>query len=417
MAIKRITVSNFRSFEYLDIELGKFNVLIGANASGKSNFIEIFKFLRDIASHDLDDAISIQGGVRYLRNITIGPSRDFSLKVVYDPKLWLPITKEERFMAIRIYEVVYEFALKFAKKGTGFRISEDKTTLKFELAERESQEKKEERERLEAGEIVLANVGGNIEYETILAEGVGIQQEDLFLLPFLTDLELSPRTLLLETPFFTPVPPFAKFFDNVSIYDFDPRLSKRAVAITGKTELEEDGRNLAVVLKNIIAAKDNKRKFYNLLRDLLPFVDTLNVAKFAERSLLLRIRETYSPELYLPAYLISDGTINITALIIASYFEEKPVIIIEEPERNIHPYLISKVVEMLKEASEEKQIIVTTHNPEIVRHADLPNLLLISRDKEGFSTISRPGEKEVVKTFLENEIGVEELYIQNLLGI
>ncbi|MGY4688173.1 AAA family ATPase, partial [Petrotoga sp. DB-2] len=73
------------------------------------------------------------------------------------------------------------------------------------------------------------------------------------------------------------------------------------------------------------------------------------------------------------------------------------------------------VVQMLKEASQKKQIIVTTHNPEMVRHTDLESILLISRDKEGFSTISRPFEKEEVKTFLKNEIGIEELYVQNLL--
>lgn len=39
MAIKKIRISNFKSFTDLEIEFGKFNVLIGANASGKSNFI------------------------------------------------------------------------------------------------------------------------------------------------------------------------------------------------------------------------------------------------------------------------------------------------------------------------------------------------------------------------------------------
>jgi predicted ATPase len=50
MAIKRIRVTNFKSFKDLEVALGKFNVLIGANASGKSNFIRIFEFLRDIVN-------------------------------------------------------------------------------------------------------------------------------------------------------------------------------------------------------------------------------------------------------------------------------------------------------------------------------------------------------------------------------
>ena len=89
--------------------------------------------------------------------------------------------------------------------------------------------------------------------------------------------------------------------------------------------------------------------------------------------------------------------------------------IIEEPERNIHPYLISKVVNMMKDASQRKQIIVTTHNPEFVRHAGLENILLVSRGEDGFSIITRPADKEEVKTFLKNDIGIDELYIQNLL--
>ena len=38
MGIKRVEVKNFKSFKDLKIDLGKFNVVIGANASGKSNF-------------------------------------------------------------------------------------------------------------------------------------------------------------------------------------------------------------------------------------------------------------------------------------------------------------------------------------------------------------------------------------------
>ncbi|MBU4305038.1 MAG: AAA family ATPase, partial [Candidatus Omnitrophica bacterium] len=74
MSIKRIRVTNFKSFEKLEVDFGKFNVLIGANASGKTNFVQIFEFLRDIANSGLNNAVSMQGGVEYLRNINIGAS-------------------------------------------------------------------------------------------------------------------------------------------------------------------------------------------------------------------------------------------------------------------------------------------------------------------------------------------------------
>ncbi len=80
MAIKRIDIQNFKSFRHQTIELGQFNVLIGANASGKSNFLQIFQFISDIAHHGLSNAISMQGGIEYLRNTNLAGQKDFALK-------------------------------------------------------------------------------------------------------------------------------------------------------------------------------------------------------------------------------------------------------------------------------------------------------------------------------------------------
>ena len=150
---------------------------------------------------------------------------------------------------------------------------------------------------------------------------------------------------------------------------------------------------------------------------MLPFVEDVAVEPFSDKSLLMMLEESYAPETLFPATFISDGTINVIALIVALYFEEHSVVMIEEPERNIHPHLISAVVEMLKDKAEKKQILVTTHNPEVVEHAGLENLLLISRHKDGFSRVSRPSEKEMVNTFLKNEIGLGDLYVHNSLEV
>jgi len=74
MTIKKIKVSNFKSFKNLEVDLDKLNVFIGANAAGKSGFVQIFDFLRNIYRHGLDNAVSMNGGVEYLRNINIGNS-------------------------------------------------------------------------------------------------------------------------------------------------------------------------------------------------------------------------------------------------------------------------------------------------------------------------------------------------------
>ena len=417
MSIKKIRISNFKSFKDLDVELGNFNVLIGANASGKSNFIQIFKFLKDIINSGLDNAISLQGGFEYLMNINIGSSKSFSISLISDLEFgWIARKTDEELIAIKTSKIIYEFALNFKRKQLTFEIVKDKLTYQCDFVKfLEKKKGLEEKEKLGKGSIIISRANGKVDIEINKPEEVLIKEDDI-IPPFWREERLSPNKLLLETPLLF-LPPLENIFNNISIYDFDPKLPKKASPITGKAELEEDGSNLSIVLKNIIENKKERRKLFNLISELLPFVKNLDVEKFADKSLLFKLQEKYFEKQYLPASLISDGTINITALIIALYFEKKPLTIIEEPERNIHPYLISKVIEMMKEASKKKQIIVSTHNPEVVKHADLKDILLIYRDKEGFSKISKPGDKEEVKTFLQNEIGIEELYVQNLLGI
>jgi len=419
MSVKRIKITNFKSFDKLEVELGKFNVLIGANASGKSNFVQIFEFLMDISNHGLDNAVSMQGGVEYLRNINVGASQNFSLKVVSDQEFKLIVGRTKKdLIRIKTYETSYEFALKFRKRGLGFEIAKDNLTQKCKFIRLERQKKKiEEKEEIGQGEIILSCANGKFTFDLHKPEKISIKKDDIYPPFFFRQQKLPPSILLLQIPFFFMHPSLEEIFSEFSVYDFDPKLPKKATPITGKVELEGDGSNLAIILKNITENKEKRRRLFNLVKDLLPFISNLDVEKFADKSLLFKLQEIYFKNNYLPASLISDGTINITAIIVALYFEKKPLTIIEEPERNIHPYLISKVVDMMKDASQKKQIIVTTHNPEIVKYAGLDNILLVSRDEKGFSTISRPVDKEEVKTFLQNEIGIEELYVQNLLGV
>jgi len=418
MAINRIRLSNFKSFKDLDVQLGKFNVFVGANASGKSNFIQIFKFLRDITNHGLDNAISMQGGIEYLRNINLGQSERLSLEVTTDDKFigFLPETNINERIRIDRFETIYKITIKFKNEGERYEVIDETILLKcnfvkFERINSDDKKKIYEKEIPGKEEILISKLNGKIKVNLTQQDGVKIKEEDI-LPPFLRDDRESKSLLLQNLNFFMP-----PIFSDFSIYDIDPKLPKKATPITGKADLEEDGSNLAIVLKNILENEDNKRKLSNLVRDVLPFVEDMDVEKLTDRSLLFKLREIYSKNQYLPASFLSDGTIYITALIIALYFDRKPIIIIEEPERNIHPYLISRLVNMMKEVSEEKQIIITTHNPEVIKHAGLENIYLVSRNEEGFSTISKPSDKEEVKIFLENEMGIEELYVQNLLEI
>ncbi len=421
MPIRRIHVENFKSFSEIDIDLTGFNVVIGSNAAGKSNFIGIFKFLRDIARHGIVNAIAMQGGAEYLRNAKIGTARDLVVRVTYEPGSGMevvdPGTGGNMVLGLRPCESSYEFALRFDGNGDGFTIVRDILVIGCEVSSctREGSVVTG-KTRIGKGSITVANEHGEIRYTTDIPEGCSLTEDSIIPL-FFRGRRLPENSLLLESVYGYPLPHSEKFFDRIAVYDIDPKLPKKGSVITGKRELEEDGSNLALVIKNIGDDPARKRKFANLLRDVLPFVEDFTVKKFMDVSFILTLRERYVKSYELPASSLSDGTIAIFAMIIALYFEDKPFIIIEEPVSHIHPFLVSRLMAMMKEASEKKQVMVTTHSTEVVKYASLDDILLISRDSEGYSIISRPGDKEEVRTFLENEIGIEELYVQNLLGL
>lgn len=417
MGIKTIRVKNFKSFRSVEASLGDFNVLIGANASGKSNFIRLIEFLRDVQRSGLENAVSLQGGPEYLTNLNIGPEAGLSAEVVVsvDPEAGGPFigtsrTKDSPMLFLQAREARYSFSVRFRGRRATIEVLEERLAVKGNFLVFEQTKGKVRPPRdYGIGEILLARHGDKPSLDVTPPDGLSIKEYDF--LPWLARGKARGSSLVLENAPLLAGPLMA----DVAIYDFDPKLPKKATPITGKAELEDNASNLAIVLKKIIESPSARRKLANILKDVLPFVSGMNVEKFADKSLLFSLRETYARHKHLPASLISDGTINITALIVALYFEKRPIAIVEEPERNVHPYLISRIAGMMKDASRRKQIIVTTHNPELVRNTDIEDVLLVSRDEEGYSSICRPTEREDVKIFLQNEMGLDELFAQNLL--
>jgi predicted ATPase len=427
MIVRRLRVSNFKSFADVDVRLGRFNVLVGANASGKSNFVSIMKFLKDIADSGLDNAISMHGRADYVRNINIGSEKNLFVELLLDledePASLFAVDAQGVRRPMTVNQLDYSFEIEFYKVKKDYR----RVVKESLAAECSLMDTDQDGEAGAVGECEVSFVRdkGHVSYWLGEADGLPVKISDL-LPPFFSaeflERNLSPRQLVLENPFFgvflPPLPwVLTEFFGDIAIYDFDPKLSKRGTLVTGKAELEPDGSNLALVVNTVLEDKRRRAVLYNLVRDLLPFVEDITVEKLPDKSLLATIKEKYSAQRFLPASVISEGTICVIALIAALYFETKPLVVLEEPERYIHPYLISRVVNMMKDAADTKgkQVLITTHNTQVVKHAGLDNLLLVQRDEEGYSTVSRPAETAQVRTFLENDMGIDELFVDNLL--
>ena len=111
---------------------------------------------------------------------------------------------------------------------------------------------------------------------------------------------------------------------------------------------------------------------------------------------------------------VSEGTLNLLALVCVLYFDSSNIVLIEEPERNIHLALFIQIVEMMKEVSNTKQIIISTHSPEILNFCNLENIYLFSRKNGGYSKISKPIDNSDLKIFID-ELGIGQVFVDDYL--
>jgi predicted ATPase len=84
MRFSRICLENWRNFASVDVKVENRAFLVGQNASGKSNFLDALRFLRDIVSPGggFQSAVNRRGGVSLLRNINARwPSLDIAVDV------------------------------------------------------------------------------------------------------------------------------------------------------------------------------------------------------------------------------------------------------------------------------------------------------------------------------------------------
>lgn len=427
MLIEHIHVRNFKSIKEATLNLEPLTVIVGANAAGKSNIINVFRFISNIITVGIDNAIALQGGIPYLTNACLkkGTPIEISFTVNLSSEGWVRHS-DIKHLGFEIERIHYHFIIQPNLRGNGYHIYRDTLQFDFKCMKVNASAKKEDRytdmsESLtflfdrktpESSVKVSFSFSDNSSFDNDTKEKIKQDTSAFFFCKLANEnkkeLMLYRMALLL--------PPFFSEDSLIRIFDFDPRVLKASSSMVSIRRLNEDGSNLALVLRGILNTKEKRKKLTTLLNEFLPFVESITVENNLDKSVSYKLQEKYSNKSF-HANFLSDGTVSVLAIIIALYFEaESNVIILEEPERNIHPKLLPDFLASAEDVSTEKQVIITTHNPELLKHSSISNVRLVTRDKTGFSIVSSPKDSETVQRFIKNDLGLDDLFIQDLLG-
>ncbi len=412
MKITHIECSNIKCFKSLSTDLIDFNVIIGMNGSGKSNFILIFKIIRDILSSSLAEAVSNQGGAELLKNFFMQKDED-TIKLKYNLQLVSELNTIKKLggkdVTLRIKTINSDTEFKVGQTKDVFNVVNDKLEIIFEYFTGNI--------KLGSSALIVKRKDEKYIYDLQNYDSVDYELHEVFrniddfVKTTYPKSEIALHKVFLELFQIDLINSSAR---QISVYEFEQDLLSTIKSNATVIDERESKEMFLDLLYSVLADDKKKKTFFNLLNFVLPDIDDVVMDKDANNQHRFLVKERYNKR-YIPASLLSDGTIFLIVIILALYFDNQYLTIFDEPERRIHPHIISKVIEMMKDVSSHKQIILSTHNSEIVKYSGLESIILIKRDDDGYSLLSRPKNSREISVFLDNEIGLDELFVQNML--
>jgi predicted ATPase len=381
MLLKSLQVAGLLSFApgAEPVDLGPLNVLIGPNASGKSNFIEAIGLLR-ATPQNLGAALREGGGMLdWLHKGAKGVRGELSAVVAY-----------KRSSDLRHRLVLAEAGHKLELvderiENAQAKVGKDRPFLYFGY---------------EHGRAML-----NVKQEkrTLRREDLDPQQS---VLSQRKDPDQYPELSFL-----------AKAYERIRLYrdwrmgrDAPPRRPQDASL--PNDHLMEDARNLGMVLNALKLDVPVKKELLSGLRQVFEGVTDYEV-KIEGSTVQIFLEEE---RWLLPATRLSDGTVRwLSLLAVLLHPNPPPLVCIEEPEVGLHPDLMPPLARLLKRASERTQLIVTTHSDVLVdAFTDTPEHVLVCERVDGSTTMRRLVKEELAEWLKMYSLG--ELWSKGELG-
>lgn len=379
--LKSLSVTNYKSLVDFELSFGKFNALVGANNSGKSNILDCLSFLSDTCRMGMPDIYRKRGG--FDRILYAGEPKRGSYGAHFNIKVKVSIDTESKHANKKHPdEYSYEIA---AEAGGIFRES-----LQLVSPRRKT--------------LIQGTEGQGLYYD----DSKAVQQEYHY------GLDTSALFNLRDLKRQETISRFRNELLKWKFFNFFPDASRIAVSPIKTYDIGEKGESLSGVLHTILS-EDYERfsEIQKTLRSAVPEIQELKSPLTKEGKTHVGIREKQFPYDF-DHQQISDGTIKLLANVLAANMPEgeaPSLACFEEPENFIHPRLIEIVADLLHSAA--FQVITTTHSPIFVNYVGLDELVIIEK-REGKTTVLEL-PKGKIKNWLD-KFSLGELWYSGKIG-
>jgi predicted ATPase len=349
--IQSIRLRNLLSFgnEGVEIELQPLNVLIGPNASGKSNFVEVLRLMSNLP-RDVGKPISDGGGIAEWLWKGGEPNPVAEIETLFDAPHNRPILHSLKFKGENYFVKIVEETIKVENPGD--------VSVEFPYTNTE-------------GKIYwgIAQIASSADLDFPIASTQSILQQ-------IKDPRSHPELYYLSE-----LLPTFRLYDDFDIRRYS-RLKQGQSPMAAGDFLEPDASNFGVVFLNL--PRNTRHEIITKLKDVHAGAEELET-KIEGGIVRVQLQEQGLYAATPPARL-SGGTLRYLCLLtILLHPTPPPLICLEEPEIGLHPDVIHTVAELLVEASKRTQIIVTTHSDILVSAlSEVPEAIIVcERDEAG----------------------------------
>lgn len=366
---------SYKSIGNCDVRLKPLTYLVGANGSGKSNFLDALSFVRDALVSSLDNALSGRGGVAEVRRRSSGHPTHIGIRLEFN----LPDGETEGYFAFNVV----------ALKNGGYEVQTEE-----------------------------CSIGGRSKGPYYCIERGKLKSSSESTFPAVT----SDRLALVAVSGMTAFRPVFDALTSMSFYNLNPKLMRELQKPQDGRLLKPVGENIASVIGHLERnAPEQIEVIEEYVQTVVPMLHGFSrrvIGPMETVEFRQKMAGSTHPWRFL-AQSMSDGTLRALGVLTALFqgnLDYSPTLVgIEEPETALHPAASAALRGALVKASRQTQIIVTSHSPDLLDDSDIdPDSLLAVASDEGETRIA-PLDEASRKTMRDHLFSAGELLRLNQL--
>lgn len=314
--------------------MGALLLLVGPNGAGKSNFLDALRLVSEALQTSLDQAMRTRGGVAEVLRRTADHSTHFSIDLEF---------RGPECRGTYGFEVA-------AVEGGGFRISRESCSVSYD-----------------------ADRDGPGETSFHITNGVLTDSTEAVMPP------VSEQRLFLVAA--AGLEPFRPVFDGLAgmrVFSLNPDAMRQPQSPDSGEFLHRDGSNVASVLRRLQQSdqgREDQARVESYLQQIVPGMRGVGRTALGNWESLEFAQDVPGAEapLRFQPQSVSDGTLRALGVLVSLFADTGSTLStvgIEEPESALHPAATAVLLDALRDASERRQVIVTSHSPDLLDRYD-----------------------------------------------